>query len=338
MLPVFKHREFWTLSLCALLAACGGGSRSSADAASLLVTASTPSADTTLLVSPTVLALKASGSARSFTVTNTGASPALLVEVDPAVVLPLGTTYLNHCATLAPGASCTITITPGALPSAAPGVPAPVPVTLAIQGSNASAQAVQVHVLDYGSVYQGGHVFAFNEAVPSTQSVGGKVAAISTAATYNWSHHFAGPGPVFEVFGVSDDSVGPAPDCNGKFDGACNTQLIVTATEHAGVPLDNYAAGACRSTLHGYADWYLPAICEMSNSLASGCPGGETMQEKLQTPGYVHFADSWSSTQANIGPVALAWRHVFATLPAGDSQVMFKNVPAAASCVRQFNS
>lgn len=260
------------MSLCALLAACGGGSRSSADAAPPLVPAPTPPADTTLVISPTVLALKVSGSSRSFTVTNTGASPAWLVEVDPAVVLPLGTTYLTHCTTLAPGSSST------------------------------------------------------------------KVAAISTAATYNWSHHFAGPGPVFEVSGVSDDSVGPAPDCNGKFDGACNTQLIVTATEHGGVPLANYAAGACRSTLHGYADWYLPAICEMSNSLASGCPGGETMQEKLQTPGYVHFADSWSSTQANIGPVALAWRHAFATLPAGDSQVMFKNVAAAASCVRQFNS
>lgn len=72
----------------------------------------------------------------------------------------------------------------------------------------------------------------------------------------------------------------------------------------------------------------------MSNSAASACPSGETMQEKLQTPGYVHFAESWSSTQTSFDAVALSWRHNFAT---GVSQHMYKNVPTAASCVRRFN-
>lgn len=333
MLSAFTHRNFWALNLCALLAACGGGSGGSPGAAPPPAV-TPPAPTTTLTVSPTTLALKASGSSRSFVVTNTGAHPALLVEVDPAVVFPMGTTHLSGCSTLAPGASCAITITPGALPSALPGVPAPAPVALSIGGSNAPAQVVQVHVLGYGSVYQGGHVFAFDEAPALNQSVSGKVAAISTATTYNWSRHFIGPAPVFEVVGVSDDSVGPAPNCNGKFDGACNTQRIVAAPEHAGVALADYTAGVCRSTLNGYADWYLPAICEMSNSAATGCPSGDTMQEKLQTPGHVHFADSWSSTQTSLDDVALAWRHSFAT---NVSQQMYKNVPMAASCVRRFN-
>lgn len=336
MLSAFTPRNFWALNLCALLAACGGGSGGN-PAAEPGPTANPPASTTSLAVSPAVLALKASGIARSFTVTNTGTDPALLVAVDPAVVLPTGTTYLSHCATLAPGASCTITVTPGALPSATPGVPAPLPVAMAIRGSNTPTQAVQVHVLDYGSVYQGGHIFAFNEAVPVTQSVGGKVATISTPINYNWSEHFVGPGPVFEVFGVSDNSVG-APDCNARFDGACNTQRILAAPEHAGVPLANYAAGACSGTIQSHADWYLPAICEMSNSAASGCPSGETMQEKLQAPGLLHFADSWSSTQSSLGPVALAWRHIYSGPSAGTSQEMFKNVASAASCVRQFSS
>lgn len=334
MLSVFTHRNFWALNLCALLAACGGGSGGSPATTPPPTPAATPPATTTsLTVSPAVLALKASGSARSFTVTNTGSNPALLVEVVPAVVFPMGTTSLSNCATLAPGASCTITITPGALPSATPGVPVPVPVDLAVRASNAPAQAVQVHVLDYGSAYQGGLVFAFDEAPPLAQSVSGKVATLSSATHYNWSEHFVGPGPVFEVVGVTDTSVAPV-GCNAKFDGACNTQRILAAPEHAGVPLANYAAGVCKGTINAYSDWYLPAICEMSNSAASGCPSGQTMHEKLQTPGLLHFADSWSSTQASIGPVALAWRHSFAT---GTSQEMFKNVAAAASCVRRFN-
>lgn len=337
MTSAFTLRTFWALNLCALLAACGGGSGGTPTAASAPTPTATPPASTTsLAVSPAVLALKASGSARSISVTNTGIHPALLVEVDPAVVMPMGTSYMSNCATLAPGASCTITITPGALPSATPGVPAPVPVALSVRGSNAPAQAVQVHVLDYGSVYQGGYVFAFNEAPPLGQSVGGKVATLSTPVHYNWSEHYVGPGPVFEVFGVTDNSAPPA-GCNARFDGACNTQRILAAPEHAGVPLANYAAGACRATINTYADWYLPAICELSPSVASGCPSGETMQEKLQTPGLLNFADSWSSTQASVGPTALAWRHVFSGPSAGTSQQMFKNVVAAASCVRRFN-
>ncbi len=299
--------------------------------------ATPPAPSTSLVVNPAMLALKASGIARSFTVVNTGAAPALLVEVDPAVVWPMGTTTASNCATLAPGASCTITITPGALPSAAPGVPAPVPVAMSIQSSNAPALAVQVHVLGYGSVFQGGHLFAFDESGPPTQSVGGKVAAVSSATPVNWSEHYIASNLVFEVAGVSDNSVGSAISCNGKFDGACNTQAIIAAPEHLSVRLENYTAGTCRGTLNTYADWYLPAICEMSNSAASGCPSGETLQEKLHTPGHLLFADSWSSTQASVGPVALAWRHSFATLPGGDSQVMYKNVPAAASCVRQLS-
>lgn len=330
-------RSFCVLSLSALLAACGGSPGGSPPEAAAPPAVVPPTA-TTLSVSTNTLALRVTGVARTVIVTNTGAHPASLVELDPAVAFPAGTTHVNHCATLAPGASCLITITPGAVPSAAPGVPAPSAVALSIRGSNTNAQTVQVHVLDYGSTYQGGQVFALDDATPSTASVGGKVAA-ATAVRPGWSHHFAGANNVFEVPGVSDNSVGPLPSCNGRVDGACNTRLIVAAPEHAGVALGNYAAGACSgTTLNGYADWYLPAICEMGPGGPGGCTaGGETLQEKLQTPGYATFADSWSSTQFSAAPIPLAWVYQFASVPGGNPVITTKNSQGAfaASCARQ---
>ncbi len=342
MLSAITNRKFCVLNLLALLTACGGGSGGSPEAAPPPVpppppppVLTSPAAATTLSVSLSVLALKVSGASRSVSVVNTGAHPATLVEVDPAVVFPAGTTYLNHCATLAPGATCTITITPGAVASAPPGALAPVPVSMAVRGSNTNTPTVQVHVLDYGSVYQGGHVFALDDATPPSASIGGKVAiAGDSTALYNWSQHNVAPGAVFEIPGVTDNSAGPLPFCNGKFDGACNTQRIVSAPEHVGVPLTGYAAGACRATINGYADWYLPAICELSDSASTGCTSGESVQERLHRPGHVSFPTSWSSTQWSVGPVALAWFHAFAP-PGGGSAGMFKGVPTAVSCVRQ---
>ena len=341
MLSAFTHRKFWVLSLLAFLAACGGGSAGIPAAApapsSLPLPIVTPPATaTTLTLSHSTLALKASGASRSFAVLNTGAHPATWVEVDPTVALPPGTTYLSNCGTLAPGASCSITIDPGAVASAVPGGTVSTSVSLAVRGSNTNTPTVDVFVLDYGSFYQGGHVFALSDAGPFTESVGGKVAiAGASGSLYAWSQHKVAPAAVFEVPGVSDDSTGPLPSCDGKFDGACNTQLIVAADDHAGVPLANYAAGACRATLNSYADWYLPAICELSGSPAAGCISGETVQEKLQTPGHASFPDSWSSTQWSVGPTALAWFHAFASPPGGNSAGTFKGIPTAVSCVRQ---
>lgn len=340
MLSAITHRKFWVLNLLAFLAACGGGSGGSPAAAPPpapplpIVTA--PATATTLTLSHSTLALKVSGASRSFNVLNTGTAPALLVEVDPAVAFPPGTTYLHNCSTLAPGASCTVTIDPGAVASAVPGAAASASVSMAVRGSNTNTPSVDVYVLDYGSLYQGGHVFAFSDVGPFTESVGGKVATAGPSGSlYTWSQHNVAPAAVFEIPGVSDNSVGPLPSCDGKFDGACNTQLIVAADDHAGVPLSNYAAGACRATLNSYADWYLPAICELSGSPAAGCISGETVQEKLQTPGHASFPDSWSSTQWSVGPTALAWFHAFASPPGGNSAGTFKGIPTAVSCARQ---
>ncbi len=275
-----------------------------------------------------------SGNARILAVANTGAAAAQLLAIDP-VVLPAGTTYVTNCgSTLAPGAMCTITITPGAVATAVPGALASTPVPVVIQGSNTNTGTADVHVLDYGSFYQGGHVFALDDTTAHSASVGGKVAA-STGVMQPWS---AGPA-VFDVVGTTDTSTGPAPACNGKFDGACNTDLIVSAPLHVGVSLPTYAAGVCRSaTLSTYADWYLPAICEMASG-AVGCPSGETVQEKLADPGFAVFPESWSSTQSSqIGnPALFAWTHQFAPNAGSSNGFGFKTNPGAiaASCVRK---
>ncbi|MDO9434442.1 hypothetical protein [Hydrogenophaga sp.] len=289
-------------------------------------------------LSVSTLALKVSGNPRVLTVANIGADAALLLSVDPGV-FPAGTSSATTCgSTLAPGATCTITISPGTSPSAVPGVLASAAVPVVIQGSNTNTLTADVHVLAYGSFYQGGQVFAMDDTTPNSGSVGGKVAA-TTGLKPGWSvDKVSGGFTVFDVAGVADNSVGPAPACDAKFDGACNTDLIVGHPRHDTIPPADYAAGMCRSaTLNSYSDWYLPAICEMAAGGTVGCPGGETMDEKLQVPGYATFPDSWSSTQTSFDPFALVWVETFTSVPGAGPSIYFKGITGAmaASCVRK---
>lgn len=131
-----------------------------------------------------------SGRARSITITNTGASAALNVMYTPSPDLPIGTTISpSSCGTIAPSGTCVLTIQPGSTPSAAAGETNPVPVTLTIAGTNTNKVSSALHILTYGSVYQGGYVFAFddtkgcNSPTNCTGSVGGKVVTIEDQAT-----------------------------------------------------------------------------------------------------------------------------------------------------------
>src|SRR5690606_11605329 len=76
-----------------------------------------------------------------------------------------------------------ITVTPGATPSAARGDAAPLPASLNVAGSNTNTLTVNLHVLDLGSVFQGGYVFDMDDSTPTGGGIGGKVAALSDAGT-----------------------------------------------------------------------------------------------------------------------------------------------------------
>jgi hypothetical protein len=269
-----------------------------------------------LSISPSALALSVdhtvaspalTGTPRVFTITNMGTVTALAViharsTASPA--WPTGTNSSSNCTTLAPGASCTITITPGNTASAAAGDPAPVPITLSVGGSNTNLLTPTVQVLTHGSLYQGGYVFAIDDSTAATGSIGGKVAAPSDAVPSVFWSAGAGGGVVHDdVAEVSDASVGPLPFCDGRTDGQCNTKAIVD--RYPLTPLTAYAAGTCKaSTLDGFADWYLPAICELNGSSGSvSCPASQqsiqdNLVEVLPGAGSVPAASYWSSTQS----------------------------------------
>lgn len=298
------------MSLCSavLLAACGG---SGGGAGAPTGGGATPS--TTLSISPSALVLSVNntaaspaltGSSRSFTITNNGTVTAQAVihavsTSSPA--WPSGTGSTSNCTSLAPGASCTITVTPGNTPSAAVGTPGPVPITLSVGGSNTNLLTPTVQVVTHGSVYQGGYLFDVDDTTPATGSIGGKVAALNDIA------------PSSLPWSTTPNFV----NASSLTDGQTNTQSIVAVYDALSVPRSNYAAGACMALGDGgFHNWYLPAICEMS-SAAAGCTAQPNMQTNLIENNAVAGLPSWhwSSTEAAGTPVADSIQHQFA-LPA----------------------
>jgi len=262
------HRILAALCCAATLSGCGGGSAiaplplpaSSPPPASPSPT-TPPAAPPALTSSTDALALAVSGQPRHFVITNVGGQDALNLVATATTALPVGTSFTTDCATLAPGASCTLTVTPGATPSATPGDLAPLPAEMVLGGSNTNTLALSIWVLDFGSVYQGGHLFDIDDSTPATAGVGGKVLALNDATTFTtW-------GP--------DDS---ATRLNLSLtDGAANTAAIVSqyGPPSSPSPTARYPAWACASSDDaGFSDWYLPAICELgydSTGRGSGC-------------------------------------------------------------------
>src|SRR5690606_36659099 len=108
-------------------------------------------------------------------------------------------------ATLAPGASCRFFFTPGATATATPGDLAPSTAVIEIAGSNTNTVSVNLSVIDYGSVYQGGYVFAIDDSTHYTGSIGGKVAALSDLAAMAWTTATS----LIAVDGAFDTSTSP---------------------------------------------------------------------------------------------------------------------------------
>ncbi len=221
-----------------------------------------------------------SGSPRMITITNTGAVTATGVGIT-LPTWPTGTTSVTTCTdTLAAGASCTITITPGNTPtsdgvSPCSGGTAPVPGTVQVTGDNANTVSTNVVVLNHGCIYQEGYLFSIDDTTPATQSIGGTVAALenqsdgmvwgSNGADASTVSYDVIPGigetstngsgaPTFADFstyfgstyaGILGLASGAFSSCNGSTDGQCNTSNIVTFYSHYQT---NYGVGGAPYT------------------------------------------------------------------------------------------
>ena len=217
------------------------------------------------------------------------------------------------------------------------------------------------------SVYQSGFIYSIDDTTPTTGSIGGKVAAVtSQAAAYPsgiiWSSDGSGTTVSnIAIFGIAQTSTSSSPipssgqvigqsACNGRTDGACDTTNIVTyynANRTAGgaapTPLTQYASGLCKASIGGYTDWYLPAICEMGpDSNDSYCvPGTPNMVTNLPSllltsctgtsclAGYY-----WSSTEYSGSPTNYAWYQVFASGGGSYQDFGSKNGTLGVRCSR----
>lgn len=331
----------------------GSGTMSGSDVTNVDVTCVTD--DTTLVASVSVLALSVNdtglnaaltGAPRLIAITNTGVVPATAVTYSPSPALPSGTTISpSSCGTLAPSATCVLTITPGDTPSAVSGDTTPTPITLSISGSNTNTVTPTMNVLTYGSVYQGGYVYAVDDTTPDTGSIGGKVAALTDQSTgVLWSSDGSSSVSYVGILAIDElsTSFSPSPTspsyppgtpayeaCNGNSDGACNTSNIVAyynfnraSGGSAPTPVDQYAAGLCTATMSGYTDWYLPAICEAGyDDLGSGTgcgtqasPTVQNMLSNLFDAGVGGISgEYWTSTEWSGGPDLYAWSQTYET-------------------------
>jgi hypothetical protein len=259
------------------------------------------------------------GTPRFITITNTGSASTQNLSISPSG-LPAGTSITsNTCAgVLAPGDSCVVTITPGASATSScdTGI-VPTPGDVSIDGDNTNAILIDVTILSYGCIYQGGFLFAVDDTTPTTDSIRGKVAALTDQAAPDlgsggqptsiiWSSNGNGSGAGdvdhTAILGSDETSTTSTPSptgpgypmgtpaftpCEGQLDGSCNTDNIVSyynfnrsAGGAAPTPLNDYAAGLCKATINGYSDWYLPAICEMAVGFT--CPAQtQNMGESL---------------------------------------------------------
>lgn len=262
--------------------------------------------DLALSISGLTLNGQSSGQERTITISNTGDATATELDIDypnwPAL-----TTASSDCgATLAVGATCTITVTPSTTPTSncsAVGI-APTPGVITVSATGAIPVTSNVVVLNYGCIYQGGYLFAMTETADAAESIGGTVVTQEDQAPRYpdgvvWSSNSADTGGVFDIiYGISETSTTGAPNpstngvtgqvaCNGATDGSCNSDNIIAyyspPTTDPVITSSYYAAGRCTATISGYSDWYLPAICNMGPaSNGSGCtPGTQNIVNQL---------------------------------------------------------
>ncbi|HAT6977457.1 TPA: DUF1566 domain-containing protein [Legionella pneumophila] len=279
------------------------------------------------------------GNARIIRIENTGSIPANNVQVSTSG-FPTDTSITNNGCTgmLNAGATCDITITPGGTASpdnsanactTTPGTE-PVPTVVTVSADNAPSANVNVLVLGYGCIYQGGFLFSVDDSTPITGSIGGKVAALSDQSTgTRW-------GPSVAVAGISETSMPGPGSCDGKNDGECNTARIIAAGLTSPV-----AAQLCEDLSDGgFTDWFMPAICELGRFVGLGSNAGcgttnPNLYTTLHTNNLGGFASDlyWSSTEFSGVPTDFAWGQYFVD---GFQNGVNKVLSLRVRCVRAF--
>lgn len=231
-----------------------------------------------------------SSKSRTITITNTGAQTANNVQYSISPALPAGTVVTPaSCGNIAPGGNCVLTVIPGTTPSASANQ-APTPSVMSVQGSNTPTVTSNITLLTYGNIYQGGFVFAIDDNTLINTSVGGKVVSqLDQSTGLPWSQSDSSVVPGIQQTSTPSTPVPalpaspPAPPyagCLGSFDGNCDTSNILLFLINSVVPPLNYAAGICTTTISGFSDWYLPAICEWGygRGLCGGTPANAQTQ------------------------------------------------------------
>lgn len=276
------------------------------NAATLAISVSTLA----LSVNDTGLNPALTGNPRIFTIRNTGSVSATNVTYSLSPALPSGTIISPaSCGTMAPSSTCILTITPGNIPSAAPGDINPIPITLNISGDNTNTLTPTFNILTYGSVYQGGYVYAVNDSTSNMGSISGTVVTLTDQASrfpsgIIWGSNGAGsasadvsldviPGiDEFSTTGFSsptyanaqtafninyaNTSTYPFPpsssflSCDGRTDGACNSANIATLYN---MYVTNYGIGSSPYNLspgQTNVSYYAAGLCTAVISGYSG--------------------------------------------------------------------
>jgi hypothetical protein len=267
-----------------------------------------------LTVAKSSVMLAVNGVARVVTITaNQGDANDVNYTISPA--LPAGTVISPEtCGNIAAGQKCVLTITPGSVPSADPGLAAAF-AELKVSGTNTNTLAVHVSVLTLGNIFQQGYVFALDDMTPAVDGVGGSIIATTdNSAGIQW---------------YNGDNI--ATGALSTTDGAGNTLTISVAQgvgDYAASYCANYEIDAdghtpCQSGHECYKNWYLPAICQLGpETNDSGCVNGmPNIVENLvkhAIGGFSSVNNYWSSTEFGTSPNAFAWYQFFGEPSSGE--------------------
>lgn len=245
--------------------------------------------------------------------------------------LPEGTQITpQSCGDMLRNATCLLKITPGPTPSNET-------TTISIEGTNSNKLSAEITVLNYGSRYQQGYVFALNDDLsiyPEAQSVGGQIAALgNNHVATAWSNNQY-----------------TLTNATSLTDGLANTKTIIAAYGEgdyaayhcARYQIDSAGNSPC-TTGTCYDNWYLPAVCQVSGAdKASGClgmPSQPNMEENLfnlNSPVGSLLGYYWTSTESLRDQNQTAWVQWFWTNPNKKiPYIVFKGAMPAIRCTRQ---